>query len=138
MPDDVRDRYVVTEFIRDEIADVYAMADLVVSRAGAGTIAELTALGKAAILIPLPLSGGGEQVTNAKALADRSAGVMLMQDCATPERLPPKLPDCSVTLNAGRDGDCGASMGRRDAAARLADELLALARYSAEPSLAPN
>jgi UDP-N-acetylglucosamine--N-acetylmuramyl-(pentapeptide) pyrophosphoryl-undecaprenol N-acetylglucosamine transferase len=128
----------VTEFVREEIADVYAMADLVVSRAGAGTIAELTALGKPAIMIPLPLSGGGEQVTNARALADRSAGVLLMQDCATPDKL---LGEITGLLNdperRSRMAAAAASIGRRDAAARLADELLALAHYRAESSSAP-
>jgi UDP-N-acetylglucosamine--N-acetylmuramyl-(pentapeptide) pyrophosphoryl-undecaprenol N-acetylglucosamine transferase len=129
LPAQVATRYVLTEFVRDEIADVYAMADLVVSRAGAGTIAELSALGKPAIMIPLPLSGGGEQIVNARALADHGAGVMIMQDDATPERLLQEIedllrsPDKRATL-----ATAAASLGRPDAAARLADELLALAR----------
>ena len=87
LPAELAIRYVPTEFVSAEIADSYAMADLIVSRAGAGTVAELSALGKAAIMIPLPLSGGGEQIVNARALADRGAGVLLMQEEATPERL---------------------------------------------------
>jgi UDP-N-acetylglucosamine--N-acetylmuramyl-(pentapeptide) pyrophosphoryl-undecaprenol N-acetylglucosamine transferase len=129
LPAELSARYVLTEFVRNEIADVYAMADLVVSRAGAGTIAELSALGKPAIMIPLPLSGGGEQIVNARALADHGAGVMMMQDDATPERLLQEIgdllrsPDKRATL-----ATAAASLGRSDSAARLADELLALAR----------
>jgi UDP-N-acetylglucosamine--N-acetylmuramyl-(pentapeptide) pyrophosphoryl-undecaprenol N-acetylglucosamine transferase len=51
----------VTGFIGPELPDVLALADVVISRSGAGTIAELTALGKASVLIPLPTSAGDEQ-----------------------------------------------------------------------------
>jgi len=128
LPPQQADRYVPTEFVRDEIADVYAMADLVVSRAGAGTIAELSALGKPAIMIPLPLSGGGEQIVNARALADNGAGVMLMQDDATPERLLQEIGDLLRDSNRRTTmAKAAASLGQLDAATRLADELLALA-----------
>jgi UDP-N-acetylglucosamine--N-acetylmuramyl-(pentapeptide) pyrophosphoryl-undecaprenol N-acetylglucosamine transferase len=131
LPEELAVRYVPTEYVREEIADVYAMADLVISRAGAGTVAELSALGKAAIMIPLPLSGGGEQIINARALADRGAGVMLMQDDATPDRL---LSEIEALLadheRRQKMAQAAAALGRRDAAARLADELLALAGYS--------
>ena len=53
LPETVRHRTVV-EFLRDELPDVYAAADLVVGRAGAGTIAELAYVGLPAILVPLP------------------------------------------------------------------------------------
>ncbi len=129
LPDQLKARYVPTEFVRGEIADVYAMADLVVSRAGAGTVAELSALGKVAIMIPLPLSGGGEQIVNARALVDHGAGVMLMQEDATPERLLQEITD--LLGNPDRRAamaKAAAGLGRLDAAARLADELLALAK----------
>jgi UDP-N-acetylglucosamine--N-acetylmuramyl-(pentapeptide) pyrophosphoryl-undecaprenol N-acetylglucosamine transferase len=130
LPAELAGRYVPTEFVREEIADVYAMADLVVSRAGAGTVAELSALGKAAIMIPLPLSGGGEQIVNARALANHDAAIMLMQDDATPERLLNEA--TSLLTDRGRRetmARAAAALGRRDAAARLANELLALAGY---------
>ncbi|HQY31268.1 MAG TPA: UDP-N-acetylglucosamine--N-acetylmuramyl-(pentapeptide) pyrophosphoryl-undecaprenol N-acetylglucosamine transferase, partial [Thermomicrobiales bacterium] len=82
LPDQLRSRYVVTEFIGPEIADTYAMADLMICRAGAGTVSEIAALGKAAILIPLPLSGGGEQVTNARVLAGKDAARVIPQEQA--------------------------------------------------------
>lgn len=131
LPPHLAHRYVVAEFIGDEIADVYAMADLVVSRAGAGTIAELCALGKPAILIPLPNSGGGEQVVNAKVLAERSAALLLMQETATPERL---FAEISTLLANSERRACMANaarvIGRPDAAMSLTTELLALAGYA--------
>jgi len=74
--------YVALEFLGDGLADAYALADVVVARAGMGTIAELAALGKAAILIPMPDS---HQVNNAKALHDRQAAVVL--ELLTPQTL---------------------------------------------------
>jgi UDP-N-acetylglucosamine--N-acetylmuramyl-(pentapeptide) pyrophosphoryl-undecaprenol N-acetylglucosamine transferase len=75
------DGYIAREFFGDGIADVYAAADVVVCRAGMGTITELVALGKRAILLPLP----GHQEANAKALEDRGAAEVLWR--MTPQTL---------------------------------------------------
>ncbi|WP_327122734.1 glycosyltransferase [Streptomyces sp. NBC_01727] len=69
-----------------ELLDVLALADVVISRGGAGTIAELTALGKAAAFVPLATSAGNEQVDNAEHLAANGAAVTLVGD-VTAERL---------------------------------------------------
>ncbi len=63
-----------------EMADAYAIADLVVSRAGATTLAELSACGKAAILVPYPFSAGRHQEMNARKLVDVGAAQMLLDD----------------------------------------------------------
>lgn len=127
LPPELQRRYVVTEFVRDELSDLYALADLVIGRAGAGTVAELAALGKASILIPLPLSGGGEQVVNARELASRSAAVCLMQNEASPDRL---LSEITRLLDSSEDrtriAEAARSLGRPDAASHLTNELLAL------------
>ncbi|KPV49307.1 hypothetical protein SE17_33400, partial [Kouleothrix aurantiaca] len=57
----LRWRYFFTRFVGDEIRHVFALADLVVGRAGAGTIAEICVLGKPALYIPLVPTGGDEQ-----------------------------------------------------------------------------
>lgn len=75
---DLVDRYWLTEFVGVELPDVLALADVVISRSGAGTIAEVTALGKAAVLIPLASSAGGEQAHNARVLAEQGAAVALL------------------------------------------------------------
>jgi UDP-N-acetylglucosamine--N-acetylmuramyl-(pentapeptide) pyrophosphoryl-undecaprenol N-acetylglucosamine transferase len=61
-----------------EMADAYAAADLIISRAGATTLAELTACGKAAILIPYPYAAGNHQETNAGKLWDIGAAQMIL------------------------------------------------------------
>jgi UDP-N-acetylglucosamine--N-acetylmuramyl-(pentapeptide) pyrophosphoryl-undecaprenol N-acetylglucosamine transferase len=58
----------------------YASADLVLARAGALTLAELTALGKPAVLAPLPTAKGGHQEENARRLVQAGAAVLLSQD----------------------------------------------------------
>lgn len=61
-----------------EMADAYAVSDIVISRAGATTLAELTACGKAAILIPYPFAAGNHQEANAKKLWDMGAAQMIL------------------------------------------------------------
>jgi UDP-N-acetylglucosamine--N-acetylmuramyl-(pentapeptide) pyrophosphoryl-undecaprenol N-acetylglucosamine transferase len=68
-------RYVQVDYI-EEMADAYAVADLVVSRAGAVTCAELAALGLAAILVPLPIASG-HQMDNARTLEQEGAAVVV-------------------------------------------------------------
>lgn len=66
-----------TEFVTD-MAAAYTSADLVVARAGAGTISELQNLGKAAILVPSPNVAEDHQRHNAEALSDRDAAVTVL------------------------------------------------------------
>ena len=63
----------------DNMPTVMAAADLVICRAGASTLGELTALGKPAILVPSPYVAANHQYKNAKVLADRG-GVLLMEE----------------------------------------------------------
>lgn len=63
-----------------EMADAYAVADLIISRAGATTLAELAVCGKAAILIPYPFSAGKHQESNARKLLDMGAAQMIIDE----------------------------------------------------------
>ncbi len=76
---------VVTKFISD-MAAAYAAADLVVSRAGAGSISELELLGKPCILVPSPNVAEDHQTKNARALSDKGAAI-LVKDADARERL---------------------------------------------------
>lgn len=70
------DHVVVTPFISD-MASAYAAADLVVARAGAGSISELEILGKPCILVPSPNVAEDHQTHNARALSDRGAAILV-------------------------------------------------------------
>lgn len=80
--------YTTISFLRNELAHVLAAADLVVSRAGAGTLSELSALGKPAILVPLPLSSSrGDQIRNSRFYTEKGAAVMIPDEQAAGEKL---------------------------------------------------
>jgi UDP-N-acetylglucosamine--N-acetylmuramyl-(pentapeptide) pyrophosphoryl-undecaprenol N-acetylglucosamine transferase len=76
----------VRRYIDDMVAS-FALADLVICRAGATTTAELIAAGKAAITIPFPLAADDHQRKNAEALAAAGAARMILQKDLTPARL---------------------------------------------------
>lgn len=71
----------------DPMADGYAVADLVISRAGMMTVAELCAWGLPSILIPLPTAAADHQTHNARVLAEAGAALELPQSDMTPQRL---------------------------------------------------
>lgn len=75
-------RYHGFELLTDGFAEAIHKADLIVCRAGFSTITELSALGKAAITVPMPRS---HQEDNAKWLEDQQAAKMLLQDTLTPQ-----------------------------------------------------
>ncbi|WP_317620392.1 UDP-N-acetylglucosamine--N-acetylmuramyl-(pentapeptide) pyrophosphoryl-undecaprenol N-acetylglucosamine transferase [Streptomyces sp. CBMA156] len=126
LPEQLRSRYLVTGFVGSELPDVLALADVVVSRSGAGTLAELTALGRAAVFIPLATSAGNEQEHNARHLAEAGAAVALLGRAA-PDTLQaaigPLLTDPARRADIARRA---AERGRPDAADRLVDVLLSV------------
>jgi UDP-N-acetylglucosamine--N-acetylmuramyl-(pentapeptide) pyrophosphoryl-undecaprenol N-acetylglucosamine transferase len=71
----------------DDMASSYAAADLVLCRAGALTVAELSAAGVASLLVPFPHAVDDHQTGNARFLADAGAAVLLPQHALNPERL---------------------------------------------------
>ncbi len=66
----------VSAFI-DDMPAAFAAADFVVSRAGAGTVSELAAAGRAALLVPFPFAADDHQAKNAQAVVEAGAGLML-------------------------------------------------------------
>ncbi len=76
----------VQDFYKD-MAEIYAQADLIVSRAGATTLAELTVFHKPAILIPFPYAADNHQEINGQYLVEAGAGIMFRQSDLTGEKL---------------------------------------------------
>lgn len=70
-------RYHVVPFVGAEIADIFALSDLVVGRSGAGTVTEVAAVGKPALFIPLVPTGGDEQTRNARRSVEAGAAALL-------------------------------------------------------------
>lgn len=128
---ELRQRYFVTPFIGDEIGDVFALADLVVGRAGAGTVTEVAVLGKPALFIPLVPTGGDEQTRNARRSEKAGAAVILKQS----DLDGPRLLETVRTLLADRArlaqmGRLALTLARPNAARDLAEAVIDLARQS--------
>jgi len=117
----------------------YAAADLVVSRSGASTIGELTVLGLPSVLVPYPHATADHQTANARALAAAGAAVVVPDADLDADALvaacAPLLADderrATMAANARR-------LGRRDAAAQVADLVLSAARRQAPPAPRPD
>lgn len=146
LPDAVRDRLRVTQQCRPEdigrVAEAYrssrvaaelepffrdmpermANSHLVVSRSGASTVAELAAIGRPAIMVPLPHALDQDQKANAEILAKAGGGWMIEQKEMTPERLSGDLADLIVEPERlAAAARAARTIGRPDAVERLAD-----------------
>ena len=84
-------RYKSFEFISEGLEDIFAIADVIVSRAGANSIFEFLALRKIMLLIPLEQGSRGDQVLNANCFADRGWAQILLEKDLSPERLLERL-----------------------------------------------
>ena len=86
--------YVQYEYISEELPDLFAMADIVISRAGANSICELLALRKPAVLIPLSAAASrGDQILNAKSFARQGFSKVIEEEDLTDEKLLSELKD---------------------------------------------
>jgi UDP-N-acetylglucosamine--N-acetylmuramyl-(pentapeptide) pyrophosphoryl-undecaprenol N-acetylglucosamine transferase len=124
----------VIDFL-DPMADAYAVADLVVSRAGMITVAELCAWGLASILIPLPTAAADHQTHNARVLGAAGAAQVLAQRDLTPEALGDRI-ERLLADDAGRRriAQAAQARGRPHASHDIASKLLTLA--GAPPTVA--
>lgn len=85
---EVSSGYFQLEFVSAEMADLFACADLVISRAGANSVYELLSLKKPHILIPLPTTGSrGDQIVNAKYYKKAGLSYVIPDETLTPEKL---------------------------------------------------
>lgn len=85
---ELKKRYLLVDYIyRSEIGQVFAAADLVVSRAGAHITYEMAALGKPVLFIPIPWTYADEQTKNAQILVKAGIAKILPQSQLTPKRL---------------------------------------------------
>lgn len=130
VPDASDDRWQVREYL-DDMHLALAVADLVVCRAGAGTVCEMAALGIPAVYVPLPV-GNGEQRRNARDVVAAGGGLLVddkdLSAAWVREHVPSLLSDAA---ERERMGTAAASVGVRDGAARLADLVEAHARRGA-------
>jgi UDP-N-acetylglucosamine--N-acetylmuramyl-(pentapeptide) pyrophosphoryl-undecaprenol N-acetylglucosamine transferase len=122
-----RDRYTLLAYEPD-LGDCLAACDLVLGRAG-GSIFELTATGRPAVLVPYPFAAGGHQESNAAWMADAGAATVIGDDELDARRLATEL---SGLLHDERRlaamAAASAVLAKPDAARRIADQVLAAVR----------
>jgi UDP-N-acetylglucosamine--N-acetylmuramyl-(pentapeptide) pyrophosphoryl-undecaprenol N-acetylglucosamine transferase len=105
-----------------------AAGHLVVARSGASTVAELSAIGRPSILVPLPHALDQDQFANAGVLQDAGAAIRLPQDAFTPRRLATEIATLAAApARLASMAAAAGSLGRLDAADRLADLVLKVA-----------
>ena len=111
----------------DDMARRYAEADLVICRAGAVTIAELSAGGMASVLVPFPHAVDDHQTANARFLVDRGAAILIQQRALSPQKLAELIRtlDRAKLLEMARKAR---AVGKPDAARVVAERCVALAR----------
>lgn len=118
----------VRPFIQD-MAGLYREADLVVSRAGAGAVFEMAAMGKPSLLIPYPFAANRHQETNAQFLVEAGAAEMILQENLSGELLADRLVKLMEDRPAlERMGQAARRVSKPDAAQRIADLLLEMVR----------
>jgi UDP-N-acetylglucosamine--N-acetylmuramyl-(pentapeptide) pyrophosphoryl-undecaprenol N-acetylglucosamine transferase len=117
----------------DDVPRRLAAAHLVIARAGASTVAELTALGRPAILIPYPFATDDHQSANARALAATGAAWMLPQQAFDADTLATRLTELLAGDGAALVAAAAAARaaGCPDAAARLADVVASVSGLAA-------
>ncbi|MHB1986863.1 MAG: UDP-N-acetylglucosamine--N-acetylmuramyl-(pentapeptide) pyrophosphoryl-undecaprenol N-acetylglucosamine transferase [Acidimicrobiales bacterium] len=105
-----------------ELVSVMGACDLAVCRAGAVTLAELTAIGVPSVLVPLPGAPGDHQARNAAVLVSAGAALSLEDSCCTGENLARLVGDClGDSDRLAAMATAARSLGRRDAADRVAE-----------------
>ena len=118
----------VREYIQN-MSELMRAADLVICRAGASTISELTALGVPAVIIPSPNVTHNHQESNARVLADAGGAVMILEKDSSGQRLYDTA--CDILHDEARRKAMRAAMsslGTIDAAEKILDAVMALVR----------
>ena len=116
----------VTDFVSD-MASALSAADVVVSRAGAGSISEFALLGKAVILVPSPNVSEDHQTKNAMALVDKDAAIYVADANVKEELIEKTIETVNDTMKIALLEANILKMGKPNAASEIADEVLKLA-----------
>ena len=116
----------ISKFI-DKMEYAYAAADVVVCRSGATTLAELTRLGKAAILVPYPYAAADHQRYNAQTLVDAGAALMILDQDVKSRLKNELLSLLNEDKKRAQMNDASRALGRPNAGKEIAQKILGLA-----------
>jgi UDP-N-acetylglucosamine--N-acetylmuramyl-(pentapeptide) pyrophosphoryl-undecaprenol N-acetylglucosamine transferase len=99
LPEELQSRYVVRDYIYDELPHIFKASSLILGRSGAGTVNECIALGKPSIFIPLPGTTRDEQGENARLGQSLGGAEVMYQDDVTPKKLLHKIKEIILDKN---------------------------------------
>lgn len=118
-------RYRLYNYLSGNLKDAYAVSDLVISRSGNNAIAELAALAKPTILVPLSTSANDHQLTNAKILSRMGAALLMLQEHLTSKKL---IRQIDLLFESPEDmksmGEKIHTLALEDAAEKVANEII--------------
>lgn len=108
----------------NNMAELYSQTSLIISRAGASSIAEITAAKLPSILVPLPIAADDHQTTNAEEISSAQAGIVLKQTDFTPDNLSALIQDLLVNdTKLSAMSEQASNLSIINASERLADAL---------------
>jgi len=112
-----------------QMSDAYSVADLIICRAGATTLSEITAIGKAAILVPYPHAASNHQEFNARKLEDMGAAKVILDRHLTGEVMAKAIRELYNNPEKRREMQkASKAFGRTDAAEKIVDLSMSLTR----------
>lgn len=111
----------------DNIAEFYRESDLIISRAGAGAISEITALGKPSVLIPYPYAANNHQYMNAKYVEQKGASVTVEENNLSHMLFPSLLDKILEREELSRMSQCSGKLGKPQAAEKVVNNLYEMA-----------
>ncbi|MCR5510744.1 MAG: undecaprenyldiphospho-muramoylpentapeptide beta-N-acetylglucosaminyltransferase [Lachnospiraceae bacterium] len=116
------------EYITDELPDIFALADIVVSRSGANAIGELLALHKPNLLIPLPsASSRGDQIMNARSYEDQGFSMVINEEDMTSKLLISKIRE--LYENKDKYIEAMSESKQRDAISAIMDLIMSVIKH---------
>ena len=133
LPEELRDRYRPFPFLHEDMTAALAAADLAVGRAGASTLAEAAAFALPTAIVPYPHAAGHQRL-NAEAFVDAGAAMLIEDDAFDADRL---VEVAGLLADPARHAVMSAAareLARPDAAAAVADLVLAVARRQPMPT----
>ena len=132
LPPERRERYRPYAFLTEQMGAALAAADLMVGRAGSGTIAEALAVGLPLILVPFGVAASGHQLANAHSVVDAGAAILLRESELDGDRLSAEVVGLLGNQERlARMRVAAARAGRPDAALRVANLVLELVQPKA-------
>ncbi|MDD3190280.1 MAG: undecaprenyldiphospho-muramoylpentapeptide beta-N-acetylglucosaminyltransferase [Candidatus Pacebacteria bacterium] len=121
-----RDRYRAYPYLGEEMKDAFALADFVVSRAGASSLSEIIALEKPSLIIPLPSAANNHQYHNAKYFADQGMIMLAEEKDLSSGKFLEKMEELKGKENETKDSlqKHNASLGNKKPSEIIAEEIL--------------